>query len=70
MYVRTYVCTYLHMYCMHVVLSLDNVIQLDAAVNWVKANAGQTGLYRVNYGMSDWMQFVSMLRSDHTVRCV
>lgn len=52
-----------------VVLSLET-IQLQSNTNWVKANAGQTGLYRVNYDMSDWKQFVSMLLSDHTVRCL
>ena len=45
----------------------DQTIQLDAGVSWVKANAGQTGLYRVNYDVLDWIQFVTMLRDDHIV---
>ena len=59
------------MYCiltvLTIVVSLDHSIQLDAAVSWVKANAGQTGLYRVNYDVTDWIQFVTMLRNNHTV---
>ena len=65
-------CLYVIMYVfvltiLTIVVLLDQGIQLDPAVSWVKANAGQTGLYRVNYDVSDWIQFVTMLRNDHTV---
>ena len=53
-----------------IIVLLDKSIQLDSAVGWVKANAGQTGFYRVNYDMSDWMQFITMLHDHHTVRTV
>ena len=53
-----------------IVVLLDKSIQLDSTVSWVKANAGQTGFYRVNYDMSDWMQFITMLHNRHIVRAV
>ena len=55
---------------MLIIALLDKTIKLADAVHWVKANPGQTGMYRVNYDMSNWNQFVTMLRSDHTVSCV
>ena len=45
----------------------DKTIQLDSSVAWMKANAGQTGLYRVNYDLPSWVQFISMLQNEHTV---
>ena len=64
----TYNCVFVRMLTeLTIVVSLDHSIQLGPAVSWVKANAGQTGLYRVNYDVTDWIQFVTMLRNDHTV---
>jgi len=60
----------LYILCLCLLYSVlpDKSIQLERAVSWIKANPGQTGLYRVNYDMSDWIQFVSLLHHDHTVR--
>ncbi|XP_065906392.1 glutamyl aminopeptidase-like isoform X2 [Dysidea avara] len=43
----------------------DKTIQLDTSVTWMKANAGQTGLYRVNYDLRGWVQFISLLQNNH-----
>ena len=64
-----YVCTQAYIYVLSIVPLLDKSIQLDSDVHWVKANPGQTGFYRVNYDMSNWNHFVSLLRSDHMVSC-
>ena len=40
---------------------------MDSSDIWMKANAGQTGLYRVNYDLVGWVHFISQLQSDHTV---
>ena len=34
---------------------------------WIKGNAGQKGLYRVNYDDKNWEAFASALRKDHKV---
>ncbi|XP_065908109.1 aminopeptidase N-like [Dysidea avara] len=43
----------------------DKTIQLDSLVTWMKANAGQTGLYRVNVDLPSWVQFISLLQNNH-----
>ena len=64
-----YICTQAYIYVFSIVPLLDKSIQLGSDVHWVKANPGQTGFYRVNYDMSNWNHFVSLLRSDHMVSC-
>ena len=32
---------------------------------WIKANVGQTGFYRVNYGKKNWDRLIKQLKTNH-----
>jgi len=47
--------------------STSKEFTVDGAANqWIVANVGQMGYYRVNYDASNWDRIIAQLNSDHT----